>query len=153
MRLSPPVASVLPREVLSGGIDVDGEHFLEGTVIGVPAYTLHHKRQYYPDPFAYRPERWLVGDFSNENVAAFTAEDVALAQSAFCPFSIGPRGCIGKGVAYLELTIALARVIWLYDMRLTKGEDIGRDNDGGYKLVDCFVAQKDGPVVEFKLRV
>ena len=79
--------------------------------------------------------------------------NVALAQAAFCPFSIGPRGCIGKGVAYLELSIALARVVHLYDLRLKRGEEeVGRGEDGGYGLVDCFIAQKKGPVVEFKRR-
>ena len=148
MRLSPPVSSLLPREVLPGGLDVDGCHFPGGTVVGVPAYAVHHKEAYYPDSFAYKPERWIV---SKGDDGVRTQEDVATAQAAFCPFSIGPRGCIGKGVAYLELSITLARVVWLYDLRLKGGmEDVGMGEDGCYMLVDCFVSQKEGPVVEFK---
>jgi cytochrome P450 len=150
MRLSPPVPTLLPREVLPGGMDIDGYNVPAGTVVGVPIYPLHHNEEYYPDPFTYRPDRWLTAPGSDDKTAA---EAVKLAQSAFCPFSIGPRGCIGKGVAYLELTVALARTLWLYDLRLAPGmEDVGRDEKGMYGLKDIFVAEKDGPVVQFRRR-
>ncbi|KAI9871341.1 MAG: hypothetical protein M1830_003014 [Pleopsidium flavum] len=155
MRLSPPVGGLLPREVLPGGITIDGHHFPAGTDIGTPHYALHHKEDYFPDAFAYKPERWLVG-------ADVTAESVELAHSAFCPFSVGPRGCIGKGIAYLELSIAVARVVWLYDVRLASGGagvgegrpdgECGRRRREEYQLFDAFVAMKDGPLVEFKAR-
>ena len=115
MRLAPPVPSLLPREILQGGLEICGEHFPAGTVVGVPAYTLHHNPAYYPEPFSYKPERWMVADGSDGGMNGKggdailqTADAVKTAQSAYCPFSIGPRGCIGKGVAYLELSIALA---------------------------------------------
>ena len=60
MRLSPSVGGILPREVLTGRYDVEGHHLPQGTVIGTPHYTLHHNAEYYPDPFSYRPERWIV---------------------------------------------------------------------------------------------
>ena len=92
MRLSPSVGGVLPRQVLAGGADIDGKQIPEGTVVGVPHYSIHHNTEYYPRPFEYKPERWITG--SDPNV---TAESVSAVQSAFCAFSIGPRGCIGKG--------------------------------------------------------
>ena len=92
MRLSPSVGGILPREVLAGGIEIDGHHVPQGTVVGVPTYTIHHNPKYYPQPFGYKPERWIAG--SEPNV---TAESITAGQSAFCPFSVGPRGCIGKG--------------------------------------------------------
>ncbi|KAK3312883.1 cytochrome P450-like protein [Apodospora peruviana] len=147
MRLSPSVGGLLPREVLVGGYTIDGEHVPEGTIVGTPHYAIHHNPLYYPDPWAYRPERWLDG---NE-----------LAVSAFCPFSIGPRGCIGKGLAYLEMTITLARVLFLYDLRRAQGvadpgegggEEWGRHRTGEYQLVDTFTSLKDGPMVEFRRR-
>jgi cytochrome P450 len=146
MRLAPPVPALLPREVLQGGMIIDGHSFPAGTVVGVPAYAIHHKEEYYPDPFYFNPSRWLADEVS-------TGEH-NLAKSAFCPFSIGPRGCIGKGVAYLELSVALARTVWLYDFRASPGyEEKGAASDGSYELQDIFVAKKDGPVVEFKRRV
>lgn len=99
MRLSPPVGGLLPREVLPGGIDIDGIHVPEGVVVGTPHYTIHHNPGYFPAPFIFEPERWLAG-----SSPVVTTESVGAAQSAFCPFSVGPRGCIGKGLAYAELT-------------------------------------------------
>ena len=92
MRLSPSVGGVLPRLVLPGGVEIDGQQLPEGTVVGVPHYAIHHNSEYYPQPFEYKPERWIAD--SEPNV---TAGSVSFGQSAFCPFSIGPRGCIGKG--------------------------------------------------------
>lgn len=98
-------------------------------------------------------------------------EMVLTTHSAFCPFSIGPRGCIGKSIAYAELMTALGRVVWELDFRLAPGthagerrakkgmvglgEEIkgeGYQNHPEYQLWDCFTSFKDGPMVEFKKR-
>lgn len=158
MRLSPSVGGLLPREVLRGGMTIDGERIPAGTIVGTPHYAIHHNPAYYPDPFAYRPERWIAskGDGVSDDA------QVALAQSAFCPFSIGPRGCIGKGLAYIEMTITLARVLFLYDVRKAvgvadpgegkAGAEWGRDRVGEFQLVDTFTSLKNGPMVEFRRR-
>jgi cytochrome P450 len=156
MRLSPPVGGILPREVLAGGIEIDGVHVPEGIVVGTPHYTLHHNAAYFPAPFSFRPERWIAG-----SSAEVTTESVSLAQSAFCPFSVGPRGCIGKGLAYAELMESLARVVFMYDMRLAEGMTVGEGNldaEWGrqrkeeYQLRDSFTSLKDGPYVQFRER-
>ena len=146
MRLSPPVPTLLPREVLAGGMDIDGLHVPSGTVVGVPIYSLHHNPAYFPEPLVYKPERWLT----DETATPARLEEIKRAQSAFCPFSVGPRGCIGKGVAYLELTVALARTLWMYDLRLAGDTRMGADKNGNYDVKDIFVAEKEGPLVEFK---
>lgn len=155
MRLSPSVGGLLPREVLPGGITIDGENIPSGMVVGTPHYTIHHNAAYYPDPFAYIPERWFTGGRVSEH-------DVAVAQSAFCPFSIGPRGCIGKGLAYIEMAMTLARVLFLYDLRQAQGmvdpgegkagAEWGRHRSTEFQLVDTFTSLKDGPMVEFRKR-
>jgi len=155
MRLSPSVGGLLPREVLPGGITIDGEYIPSGMVVGTPHYTIHHHAAYYPDPFAYIPERWFTSERVNEH-------DVAVAQSAFCPFSIGPRGCIGKGLAYIEMAITLARVLFLYDLRRAQGivdpgegktgAEWGRHRSTEFQLVDTFTSLKEGPMVEFRKR-
>ncbi|KAK4495343.1 hypothetical protein PRZ48_013674 [Zasmidium cellare] len=148
MRLSPSVGGLLPREVLPGGISIDGHTIPAGTVVGVPHYAIHHNETYYPSPFTFTPERWLSSP--------------ELAQSAFCPFSVGPRGCIGKGMAYAEMGVALARVVFMYDMRLKAGSSlgegdpgsrqVGRQRRGEFQLRDSFTSLKEGPLVEFRGR-
>lgn len=165
MRMSPSVGGIAPREVLAGGMSVDGEHIPEGTVLGVPHYTVHHNPAYYPRPFTYVPERWLAGSERKEEQAVATTvsdRDVALAQSAFCPFSIGPRGCIGKGLAYAEMMTAIARTLYLYDLRRAVGvpdpaeghpdREWGRHRVDEFQLIDQFTSLKDGPMVEFRRR-
>ena len=154
LRLSPPVPSPLPRKVLAGGMSIDGLTVPEGTVVGVAAYVLHRNAKYYPCPNTFLPERWIVGGEipvkSREELGEKTVwseSDVEEARSAFCPFSIGPRGCIGKGVAYLELGVALGRVLFSLELELIDGR-----NDSEFKLKDCFVAHKDGPIVRVRRR-
>lgn len=157
MRLSPSVGGVLPREVLPGGMEIAGHQIPAGTVVGVPHYTIHHNEAYYSSPFTYQPERWIAN-----NDTGVSAASVSTAQSAFCPFSIGPRGCIGKGMAYLELTTSLARAIYLYDMRLQPGSHLGEGSPSSpeygrqrpmeFQLMDSFTSMKDGPLIEFKAR-
>ncbi|KAI1647477.1 cytochrome P450 [Daldinia loculata] len=165
MRMSPSVGGILPREVLKGGITIDGESIPEGIVVGTPHYTIHHNPAYYPHPFSYVPERWIegsrktFGELSGSNV---TAQDISLAQSAFCPFSIGPRGCIGKGLAYIEMMTTLARTLYMYDLRKSAGFDPaegnpdlewGRRRVDEFQLIDQFTSLKDGPMVEFRKRI
>lgn len=90
MRMSPPVAGALPRQVLTGGLDIDGVHVPAGFDVGVPHYSIHHNPDYYPRPFDYIPERWLSDSEANP-----LHGKLGDAHAAFCPFSIGPRGCIG----------------------------------------------------------
>jgi cytochrome P450 len=95
MRLSPSVPGLLPREVQEGGATIDGVDVPAGTIVGVPHYTLHRNAKYFSRVDEFWPERWLVGEAVAEEVT--TRETVDRAQGAFCPFSIGARGCIGKG--------------------------------------------------------
>lgn len=165
MRLAPPVPGYLPREVLAGGLDIDGYHVPEGTDVGVPHYVLHHNPAYFPKPYEYIPERWLVGEKlegknSSPSAHVIDEDDVHAAKSAFAPFSIGPRGCIGKGMAYHELTITLARLLWAFDLRLSaeklpqRGLLVGRKPvvPEEYIQVDTFTSWKDGPLMEVRKR-
>ena len=156
MRMSSPVPSELTREVLPGGIEVDGIFVPEGTQIATGIYSLHHNESVFSDPFVYRPERWIVDEKSGVSSA-----DVARAESAFFPFSTGTRGCVGKNLAYLELTVTVARLLFLLDVKATEGATIGqggpdlmwgRRNENQFQVTDSFLAVKEGPMVQFKIR-
>jgi len=151
LRMCPPKASSLPREVLAGGITIDGEHYPPGTTLGTPIYVLHHDSDIYPNPWSYIPERWIADK-----------ESVAAARSAFCPFIIGPMNCIGKKMAYIALKQALAHLLWRYDMRQAGEEtggggkedhlEEGRRRVDEYQMVDYILGFRDGPVVQFRDR-
>ena len=80
---------------------------------------------------------------------------------AFTPFGAGRASCIGKTLAYQEISLMLARLVWLYDMRIepgnvagegTGGEAEGRGCKNEYQLSDRFVSKQEGPVVQFRYR-
>jgi cytochrome P450 len=156
LRMNPPVGGVLTRKVLPGGLSINDLYIPGGVEVGTSAYAIHHNEEFFPEPFTFKPERWLV----DENLG-ITPESVALAQSAFCPFSLGSRGCIGKNLAYMELSLAVARALWLYDVRGAPGDrtgegdprnEWGRRRRGEFQAKDRFVSSGKGPVVEFRGR-
>ena len=157
MRMTPPGGSPLLREVPSSGIMIDGHYFPAGTDVGVPSYAIHHKSSYFPDPFTYNPSRWIAN-----SEAGVTEPDLALAHSAFCPFSLGSRGCAGKGLAYVEMMMVIGRMVWLFDFRLAEGSTLGEGNESlaeGRKRTNEFQTREnitsshDGPLVEFRPRI
>ena len=153
MRLTPAVGGVLPRVVLAPGAIIAGETLPAGTSIGVPAYALHRLPENFPDPLAFRPERWIAS--KEEGVSEM---DVRKAKEAFFPFSIGPRACLGKHLAYVEMTLAVARVLWLYDMervdsRQSKDWLEAMKAEGGLPTVDKFVSHPTkGMMFHFRRR-
>lgn len=86
-------------------------------------YTVSHSEKYFHDPNKFHPERWLPS--THPLYSAVFANDV---KDASKPFSIGPRMCIGINLAYLEMRITLAKMVWHFDWEL-KSENIDWAND------------------------
>jgi cytochrome P450 len=163
MRMSPPVGGGLPRCVLPGGQRIDGYEVPAGVDVCVPHYAIHHNEAYFPQPFTYMPARWMspVANESSEVIRNPFSGKLEEAHGAFCPFSVGPRGCIGKGMAYVELTLSLARVLFEFDLRLAPGTsvgegrpdlELGRRREEEFQLRDTFTSLKDGPMVQLRRR-
>ncbi|KAH8595275.1 cytochrome P450 [Bisporella sp. PMI_857] len=161
LRMAPPVGSQLPREVLPGGMVIDEHHISAGTEVGTPIYTIHHNETYYPDPFTYNPDRWIA---DTEGHAEKNNASLKKAESAFCPFSVGARSCVGKDFAYHEVTTTLARLLWAFDMKLAegrlgnlgggcKGMGRGRERAGEYQQWDVFTSTHDGPMIHVRKRI
>lgn len=156
LRMSPPAPADMPREVLPGGIVVDGHYVPEGLTLSTCAYCVHHSPELYDEPFVFRPERWIVGEKGS------TVESVARADSGYLPFSAGPRGCVGKSLAYLEMSVVIAKLVHQFELRqdpqsanLGGGSPKnikGRREAGQYQLYDIFVGMRYGPVVQLKKR-
>jgi cytochrome P450 len=152
LRIAPPVPALLPRTSMPGGITIDGHVMPEGVNIGVGAYSLHHNPSYFPEPYAFKPERWIV-----DSDSSITDESVRVAKEAFCPFSVGPRGCIGKNMAYLELMLVVGRLLFVYDVKKMGslgegGKERLRERKDEFQLFDRFICYKEGPEVGFTPR-
>jgi cytochrome P450 len=166
LRLSPSVPTHLPRMVVKRpGITIAGRFIPAGTIVGSSAYVLHRNLEAYPQPDAFKPERWIVQERAATDSLQHP-DQVALAKEAFCAFSLGSRGCVGKSLAYMELAIALGRLLWSFDVRRAAGTDATMTartvsegaakgwtiHQNEYQLKDRFLAERDGPMVEFRPR-
>ncbi|KAF8155951.1 cytochrome P450 monooxygenase [Crassisporium funariophilum] len=110
LRLHSTSALGLPRVAPQGGLTVVGEYFPEGTVLSVPSYSIHRDTAIWGnDVEDYRPERWFERD----------AADI---QKTFNPFSVGPRACVGRNLAFMELQIIVASIMRRYDIVLDSAD-------------------------------
>lgn len=150
LRMSPPLAGGIPREVCKGGAVVDGEMIPEGVDVSVGVWAIHHNKEYFPSPYTYNPSRWIASDSVPESAGyeGLPQKEVERAQSAFCAFSLGPRSCIGRNMAYMEMMLAIARVLFLFDLELagTLGEG---GPEGERHIVDQLLSLTEGPMIRF----
>ncbi|CCG83326.1 putative Cytochrome P450 benzoate 4-monooxygenase [Taphrina deformans PYCC 5710] len=109
MRIRPTSALGLPRSVPAQGLTVCGRHFRAGTVLSVPSYSVHHDPSIYPDPYTFKPARFVDSPPNDKQ---------------FVPFSYGPRACIGRNVAMMELQTVLANLLYRFDFKRRDGNEV-----------------------------
>jgi cytochrome P450 len=73
-----------------------------GTPVGISILLLHHREDLYPDPHAFRPERWLVRP---GEAAAQTLRKPGTYE--WIPFGGGTRRCLGAALAMAEQKIVM----------------------------------------------
>lgn len=149
MRISPAPTTPLYREAGPGGSMVCGVHVPQTMEAAVSIYALHHNEAYHPSSFEFRPDRWLDGD-------------VVKVQSAWAPFSYGPRNCIGMTLATNEVLITISRLLWQGDFRVSDDEKLaaigggtqdlgyGRSRRSEFQMYDTFGASTEGPYLQFR---
>ena len=65
---------------------------------------MHHSKEIWgPDADEYRPERFAPENLTEQQ------------KGAFIPFSTGPRACVGRNVAEMELALIVATVFRGWD--------------------------------------
>ncbi|KAK7888077.1 hypothetical protein LTR67_008954 [Exophiala xenobiotica] len=116
MRMRPPLRGGLPRVTPPEGMMIAGEWIAGNTTVSVPTYSLHHDPEYFPDPWTYKPERWLE-------------DNAADLQQVFLPFSAGGRGCIGRNVSYLELLVVVSTLMRRYEFEFEKPDFVLETKD------------------------
>lgn len=107
MRLQPSVALWLPRTVPPEGKIIEGVFVPGGT--DVTSYTMAVQTDpilFAPDPYVFRPERWMEEDKAAE-----------LEHGMFL-FGMGPRVCLGKDIAWVEIYKFIPEIIRNFDIEV-----------------------------------
>lgn len=109
LRMYPPVPTGLSRITMDPITEISGLCLPAGCHVSVHQSAAYLSPRNFHDPLTFAPERWLAAapaQFTNDN------------RSVFQPFSVGPRNCIGRNLAYNEMRLILARMLWNFDFRL-----------------------------------
>ena len=109
LRRHPPVPGS-GRELQEGA--TIGTHTIPAhTVVASSAYVTHHIPDHFVDPFTFNPDRFEP------------STPISIYQ--YIPFSVGPRGCLGKDFAVIEAKLVIARFIQTFQFELIPGQEEG----------------------------
>ncbi|WP_407550441.1 cytochrome P450 [Streptomyces sp. Pv4-95] len=108
LRLYPP-AWLIPA-VAGEGATLGGRGIRAGTTVWCSQWATHRDPRWFPEPAAFRPERW-----------APDARD-AVPDHAWFPFGGGPRACLGARFAQVEAVLLLATLAQRFHLDVTPRE-------------------------------
>jgi len=105
LRLRPVIALVLRR--LTEPMEIGGRLLPAGVNLAPCIYLLHRRPDIYPDPRAFRPERFL-----ERPPGTYT----------WIPFGGGVRRCLGASFAQFEIKVVLRELVARMDIRAARAE-------------------------------
>ncbi|TDZ46115.1 Cytochrome P450 monooxygenase gsfF [Colletotrichum trifolii] len=112
LRLQPSVTNLFPRVVPPGGKFVDGTWLPGGAEMTSNAYVVQRDpRLFGPDTETFRPERWM-------EESGVLKEVLSEMENGMFVFGIGPRVCLGKDVATMELYKLLPEIVRRFDLEM-----------------------------------
>jgi len=73
----------------------------KGIAVGFNIQAMHYDEEFFPNPEAFNPERFLP-------------ENLTHPQYAYMPFGLGPRNCLGMRFALLEIKLCVCNLLLKY---------------------------------------
>lgn len=110
LRLYPPIIATFMRTARQD-VTLGAHRVPRGASVSILTVTLQHDARRFPEPEAFRPERFLPG-----------APDVP--RGAFLPFGAGGHVCIGQHFAMVELALAAALLLRRFDLAPLPGDSL-----------------------------
>ena len=107
MRVFP--AGTWTARLATRNFELEGQPLPEGTWVVMSPYITHRIPDVFPEPYKFRPERWL---------------SIHPSAYEFMPFSGGPRYCIGASLAMLQLKIAMSILLKRFRFTLKPGTKV-----------------------------
>jgi cytochrome P450 len=101
LRARPVLPNAAPR-LVKEPVEIGGWNYKPGVCLLANTYLVHHDPAIYPEPYSFRPERFL-----EEGPGTYT----------WIPFGGGRRRCLGASFALLEMKTVLREVLRRYDLQ------------------------------------
>nr|QBB00669.1 cytochrome P450 [Waltergamsia fusidioides] len=111
-RYAPITSGFMPRS-LPKAIELQGHYIPAGTKIAFNLLALNNRKDIWDDPEQFIPDRFMGNEERKRNVFAF---------------SYGPRSCIGRNLAWMEIMTILANMLLRYDLELPEDSVYGPKN-------------------------
>ncbi len=106
LRVRPVIGDT--ARVLAAPAEVAGWHLPAGVAVAPAIALVNLDPAVYPDPQAFRPERWL---------------DDSPPSRSWLPFGAGRRSCLGAGFALFEMRVVLRTILSRLELRAVRPED------------------------------
>ena len=109
-------------------MDIQGYHLEAGINVAPCAYLVHRREELYPEPLAFRPERFLQRRFGPHE---------------YFPFGGSNRHCLGTTLAPMEMKLVLATI-------LSQGRLVLENNDGAEVRYGTLVGPPEDLTIGFE---
>ena len=109
LRLRAPFRLVSRR--LVAPLQVGAYRLPAGVAVGVNTYLTHRRTEVYPDPEAFRPERFLSAQDGPPPAPLAPPPPASGGGNAWVPFGGGVRRCLGASFATFEMSVVLRAIL------------------------------------------
>ncbi|KAL3423886.1 cytochrome P450 [Phlyctema vagabunda] len=107
LRVYSAAPSSLQRITPSHGGRVDDVAIPPATIVSMQCFTTHRDSIVFPKPDCFDPDRWLKTDGGTTQM-----------KEMFMPFTKGPRTCLGKNLALMEMKLITVLLLGRYSIKV-----------------------------------
>ena len=106
-----PVVAFDPRTAVKADILPSGHHISANTPIIISLYAMGRMEEIWgEDCMQYKPERWISEQGGLISVPSYK----------FTAFGGGPRSCLGKAMAFIQMKIVATSIIWNFHVEMVE---------------------------------
>ncbi|KAK4565898.1 hypothetical protein LTR86_003747 [Recurvomyces mirabilis] len=115
LRMHPGTGLLLERHVPVGGANISGHYLPAGTIVGINSWVVQYDPDVFPEPYQFRPERWLPRSDNGEHLAQM--------EKSFLAFGAGSRICMGRHLSMIELRKLIPRILQEFEIEMLGSQD------------------------------